>query len=109
MTCSDVNAMLSSEEIDSILCLTARDDLWNQCCLPQLGGNGDGIGDILASDKEESSGGSSGSGGIVYGDDGDFGFTTMYRRNGADKMHSVYALVFSSLVVVGLVVVSSWF
>lgn len=109
MTCSDVNAMLSSEEIDSVLCLTARDDLWNQCCLPQLGGNGDGIGDILASDQEESSGGSSGSGGIVYGDDGDFGFTTMYRRNGADKMHSVYALVFSSLVVVGLVVAASWF
>ena len=30
VTCGDVNAMLSSEELDGILCLSARDDLWNQ-------------------------------------------------------------------------------
>lgn len=39
LTCGDVNALLSTEELDSILCLSARDDLWNPCCTPQQGGN----------------------------------------------------------------------
>jgi chitinase len=37
MTCGDVHAILSSEEIDGALCLEARETLWSQCCTPQKG------------------------------------------------------------------------
>ena len=39
MTCGDVNAILSSEEVDGALCMVARENYWNKCCTPQEGGN----------------------------------------------------------------------
>ena len=83
-TCSDLNAILSSEELDSATCPTVRDDYWSACCLPQEGGNTDGIGDILAIGagpelelEADSPGGSSSS----YYDTSSFGdFGAMYTR-----------------------------
>lgn len=97
ITCGDVNAMLSSEELDSILCLSARDDLWTQCCTPQQGGN-TGLGGILptlvpgVSDSEESS--SSGLDPTTENspDGGAFSSTTFFRRNGAQISHLSYTL-----------------
>lgn len=34
VTCGDVNALLSAEELDSDTCLVARDQLWDSCCVP---------------------------------------------------------------------------
>ena len=90
VTCGDVNALLSLEEIDSILCQSARDDLWLQCCTPQQGGN-TGLGGILptlapgVSDSDES-----GWTGTSY--DGGFD-TTFFRRNGAQSLGSLYQLM----------------
>ncbi len=39
LTCGDINVLLSTEELVSILCLATRDNLWNPCCTPQQGGN----------------------------------------------------------------------
>ena len=47
-TCSDVNAILGSEELDSSICIMARDEYWDDCCLPQEGGNSNEVGDLFA-------------------------------------------------------------
>jgi hypothetical protein len=94
-TCSDLNAILGSEELDSAICLMARDEYWSACCLPQEGGNTDEIGDILASDEKseleleaDSPSGSSTS----YYDPSSFGdFGAMYVRpgSGATRVQAV--------------------
>jgi hypothetical protein len=94
-TCSDLNAILGSEELDSAICLMARDEYWSACCLPQEGGNTDEIGDILASDEKseleleaDSPSGSSTS----YYDPSPFGdFGAMYVRpgSGATRVQAV--------------------
>jgi hypothetical protein len=99
-TCSDLNAILGSEELDSIICLTARDDYWDDCCLPQEGGNGDEVGDILASESElasDESGGSS----YSTSDFGDFG--SMYiRPSSAKKLSHFISTLAVVLLVAGL-------
>ena len=97
VTCGDVNAMLSSEELDGSLCLAARDDLWIQCCTPQQGGStailptGQNNLDPLISDKSDQFGwNSNGQGGL-----GDF---SIYRRNGAKRLPSFSAMTMVSLV-----------
>merc|ERR1712176_566243 len=95
VTCSDVNAMLSSEELDSILCLSARDDLWIQCCTPQQGGN-TGLGGILptlapkVSDRNPTN--SMGSTESSTHEDGEFQGSSFYRRNNASYAHSFNVL-----------------
>ena len=92
VTCSDVNAMLSSEEMDSILCQSAREDLWIECCTPQEGGN-TGLGGILptlapgVSDGGES--GPSGWDSSAY--DTGFAGNTFYRRNASGRLQPLCA------------------
>lgn len=75
MTCGDVNAILSSEELDGELCVGARDNFWNQCCTPQEGGE---ISlPILPSGVSDKDGYSS------WPDYGDMGFGNFIKRNGA--------------------------
>lgn len=99
VTCGDVNAMLSSEELDSILCLSARDDLWFQCCTPQQGGNA-GLGGTLpplapeVSDSDESGQSSLNADTDQSYNDARFaGSMTLYRRNGASNLHLLQASV----------------
>jgi len=110
VTCGDVNAKLSSEELDGILCLSARDDLWNQCCTPQLGGN-TGLGGILPTEQNDlgtlapgvlvpqvsDSDESNQSPGASF-DDGSF--TTFHRRNGAHHSQLLYTVVMLPFIVV---------
>jgi len=103
ITCGDVNALLSPEELDSILCLSARDDLWNQCCTPQQGGN-TGLGGILptlapeVSDSDES--GQSGKNPTTYEANG-FDGSNFIRRNGAQSSHLMFTVWM--VLIVGLV------
>jgi len=96
-SCGDVNALLSSEEIDSILCLSARDDFWNQCCTPQQGGN-TGLGGILpivpeASDSTTPSNTGSGEDGTS------FSSNTYFRRpSGTQYPRSLDSLILATLV-----------
>jgi hypothetical protein len=90
-TCSDLNAILGSEELDSAICLMARDEYWNVCCLPQEGGNSDGIGEILASDSgpEIESDADSGGSANSFSDTSGFGdFGAMYIRPSAATRHA---------------------
>lgn len=97
VTCGDVNARLSSEEIDSFVCLSARDDYWYQCCTPQQGGyGGSEIGGILPTLAPKVSDGDSESDQSSWDsptleEDGNFG--TYFRSNQARKYHSRPATV----------------
>ncbi|KAL9188929.1 hypothetical protein ACHAXT_011419 [Thalassiosira profunda] len=93
VTCSDVNAMLSSEEMDSILCQSAREDLWIECCTPQEGGN-TGLGGILPTlAPGVSDGGESGPSDWDSGAyDTGFAGTTFYRRNASGRLQPLCAL-----------------
>ena len=99
LTCSDINAMLSTEELGSILCLSARDDFWYQCCTPQFGGGNTGLGGILPSPEVSDSVGEP----VQSGEDGqdpsggasyDHGFTgtTFFRRNSSNRTYSTNPL-----------------
>jgi len=73
LTCGDVNAILSSEEIDGALCMEARDNFWNQCCTPHEGQLNLPILPSGVSDKDGSS---------SWPDYGDTGFGNFVIRNG---------------------------
>jgi hypothetical protein len=69
----------------------ARDEYWNVCCLPQEGGNSDGIGEILASDSgpEIESDADSGGSANSFSDTSGFGdFGAMYIRPSAATRHA---------------------
>ena len=91
VTCSDVNAKLSSEELDGLLCLTTRDELWDKCCVPHEGGN-IGLAGILpimppeVSDQDNNGGAPTG-----YEDGGGLG--TFFRRNEAQNSRPSHILL----------------
>jgi len=94
VTCGDVNAMLSSKELDSSICLSARDELWDVCCTPHEGGN-TGLGGILPPSPESNpypatadSGGSN-----PYGIAG-FNENAYFRRpSAAVKVNSYFPII----------------
>ena len=92
MTCGDVNAILSSEEVDGELCLGARDSFWNECCTPQEGGKINLP--ILPSGVSDNNDGSS-----KWSDYGDMGFGNFIKRNGASS-HSL--CVSAALTLIGM-------
>lgn len=96
VTCGDVNALLSAEELDGLLCQSAREDLWSQCCTPQEGGN-TGIGGILPPPKPEDSSDSDQAGQSSWDsntNDGGFGSIALIRRNASQSLHpSVFTMV----------------
>lgn len=101
-TCSDVNAILGSEELDSAICLIARDEFWSACCLPQEGGNSDEIGDLLNGDNEA---------GVVAETDSSYGGSSFYDTSGFGDFGNMYirpsaatSLGFSVAVAVSLIV-----
>lgn len=105
VTCGDVNALLSAEELDNLICLSAREDLWNECCTPQEGGN-TGMGGILpplisdVSDSDTSSGQSGGSwGSDVSGFDGNVFFR---RPNGTRSLQSSHTMSMIMMLLVGV-------
>ena len=92
VTCGDISAMLSSEELDSAVCLTARDEFWNKCCVPQQGGY-KGIGGVfptLPPEVSEHDSTESDPTGVSYGDEG---FATFFRRSGAQGSRPGFSLM----------------
>jgi len=87
VTCSDVSAMLSSEELDSLLCLSTRDQLWNDCCVPHEGGDS-GLGGISPSLPPEVFNENKGvsASGWSPSDQDEHGLTTFFRRNAANRL-----------------------
>jgi len=103
LTCGDINALLSTEELDSILCLSARDDLWNPCCTPQQGGNALlGFGPPLEPEVSDSDGESGISGWDSWNSTADeednYGLGGFFRRNKAQTCRSTSAALMVLLV-----------
>lgn len=94
ITCSDVSAMLSSEELDSLLCLSTRDQLWNDCCVPHEGGDSGLVGILPSLPPEvsdENEGGSTSAWNPSEQDD--LGLTTFFRRNASHRLlHSSHVI-----------------
>ena len=104
LTCGDVNALLSAEELDGLLCQSAREDLWNQCCTPQEGGN-TGMGGILPPLTNDISNGSGkeSTGQSSWGNNGGFDSNTFFRRNGDTNLCSVHILTLVVLLIASLI------
>jgi chitinase len=88
MTCGEVSAILSSEEIDGALCVEARETLWNQCCTPQEGGNLNLP--TLPSGVADDNGGSW----PDYGDTGFGGFGNFVRNGAWSQSPRIFAASF---------------
>jgi len=103
VTCGDVNAMLSSEELDGSLCLSARDDLWIQCCTPQQSENtgilSSGQNNLDSLMPEVSNSDTSDQSGWNSNGDGGHGDFTIYRRNGVQSLPLFSAITMMPLIV----------
>jgi hypothetical protein len=103
LTCGDINALLSAEELDSILCISARDDLWNPCCTPQQGGNSLlELGPPLEAEVSDSDSDSGLPGWDSWNstadDEGNYGLGGYFRRNKAQIHRSSLATLIVFLV-----------
>ena len=96
VTCGDVNAMLSTKELDSSICLSTRDELWDVCCTPREGGN-TGLGGILPTlppSPDSNSNPTTGSGGSNPFGIAGFNENAYFRRpSAAVKVNPLFTVV----------------
>lgn len=113
LTCGDMNALLAVEEHTSLLCLAARDELWNPCCTPHQGMNNsllDLLGPpplgstVIAISDVGSDLSSWDYGTATGGKDEENGFGDFFRRpNDAHSRHNSSSFMLLMVLVVGIV------